>query len=214
MFHGIFQPTTPPRKILIRALFSSNGEKATPSGEGMRSLTLEKIRPDRCTFSAGAEFVNHPGHDFTAEQVFVQCVARKAVRALTPPRAGFPDRGGGYIDSDRGDSPARLARADAINPGSVPGLFAFPAAISCRSSRRGVLTTRNPMLLLMLSGVLLLRCDARQLLELLFQLPPRNKRFKVIFGTKPQTGYAELRYSTPTPQRVRFESDVPDRRVA
>ena len=38
------------------------------------------------------------------------------------------------------------------------------------------------MLLLMLSGVLL-RFDARQLLELLFQLPPRNKRFKVIFGT-------------------------------
>ena len=33
------------------------------------------------------------------------------------------------------------------------------------------------MLLLMLSGVLLLRCDARQLLELLFQLPPRNKRY-------------------------------------
>ena len=79
MFHGIFQPTTPPRKILIRALFSSNGEKATPSDEGTRSLTLEKIRPDRCTFSAGAEFVNHPEHDVTAEQVFVQCVARKAV---------------------------------------------------------------------------------------------------------------------------------------
>ncbi len=33
------------------------------------------------------------------------------------------------------------------------------------------------MLLLALSGVLLLRCDARQLLELLFQLPPRNNRF-------------------------------------
>ena len=45
----------------------------------MRSLTLEKIRPDRCTFSAGAEFVNHPEHDVTAEQVFVQCVAPKAV---------------------------------------------------------------------------------------------------------------------------------------
>ena len=70
------------------------------------------------------------------------------------------------------------------------------------------------MLLLMLSGVLLLRFDARQLLELLFQLPPRNKRFKVIFGTKPQTGYAELRYSAPTPRRVRFESDVLDRRAA
>ena len=33
------------------------------------------------------------------------------------------------------------------------------------------------MLLLMLSGVLLLRLEARQLLELLFQLPPRNKRY-------------------------------------
>ncbi len=180
----------------------------------MRSLTLEKIRPDRCTFSAGAEFVNHPGHDFTAEQVFVQCVARKAVRALTPPRAGFPDRGGGYIDSDRGDSPARVAQDDFGNPGFAPGLFAFPAAISCRSSRRGVLTARNPILLLALFGLLLLRCDARQLLELLFQAPPRSKRFKVIFETKPRTRYAELRYSAPTPRRVRFESDVLDRRVA
>ena len=158
--------------------------------------------------------MNHPEHDFTAEQVFVQCVAPKAVRALAPPRAGFPDRGGGYIDSDRGDSPARVAQDDFGNPGFAPGLFAFPAAISCSSSRRGVLATRKPLLLLMLSGVLLLRFDARQLLELLFQLPPRNKRFKVILGTKPRTRYAELRYSAPTPQRVRFESDVPDRRVA
>ena len=126
--------------------------------------------------------------------------APKAVRALTPPRAGFPDRGGGYIDSDRGDSPARVAQDDFGNPGFAPGLFAFPAAISCRSSRRGVLTARNPILLLALFGLLLLRCDARQLLELLFQLPPRNKRFKVIFGTKPRTRYAELRYSAPTPR--------------
>ena len=103
------------------------------------------------------------------------------------PRAGFPDRGECVLDSDLGESPARLAQADIGNPGSVPGLFAFPAAITCRSSRRGVLTTRKPLLLLMLSGVLLLRFDARQLLELLFQLPPRNKRFKVIFGTKPRT---------------------------
>ena len=138
----------------------------------------------------------------------------KAARALAPPRAGFPDRGGDYIDSDRGDSPARVAQDDFGNPGFVPGLFAFPAAISCRSSRRGVLTARNPILLLALFGLLLLRCEPRQLLELLFQEPPRSKRFKVIFGTKPQAGYAELRYSTPTPQRVRFESDVPDRRVA
>ena len=141
--------------------------------------------------------------------------ARKAVRALAPPRAGFPDRGGDYIDSDRGDSSARLARADAINPGLIPGLLAgYSCAITCDSSRRGVLTARNPILLLALFGLLLLRCDARQLLELLFQLPPRNKRFKVILGTKPRTRYAELRYSAPTPQRVRFESDVPDRRVA
>ena len=124
----------------------------------------------------------------------------KAARALTPPRAGFPDRGGGYIDSDLRDSPARVAQDDFGNPGSVPGLFAFPAAISCRSSRRGVLATRKPLLLLMLSGVLLLRFDARQLLELLFQLPPRNKRFKVIFGTKPRTRYAESRSASQTPR--------------
>ncbi len=65
------------------------------------------------------------------------------------------------------------------NPGMTPGLLArFPRNhVACGSSRRGVLTTRNPMLLLMLSGVLLLRLEARQLLELLFQLPPRNKRY-------------------------------------
>jgi hypothetical protein len=38
-------------------------------------------------------------------------------------------------------------------------------------------TTRNPMLLFLLSGVLLLRFADRQLLSLLFQLPPRNTRF-------------------------------------
>ena len=147
------------------------------------------------------------------EELCAESCARKAARALAPPRAGFPDRGGDYIDSDRGDSSARLARADAINPGLIPGLFAFPAAITCDSSRRGVLTARNPILLLALFG-LLLRSEPRQLLELLFQAPPRSKRFKVIFGTKPRTRYAELRYSAPTPQRVRIESDVPDRRVA
>ena len=36
--------------------------------------------------------------------------APKAVRALAPPRAGFPDRGGDYIDSDLRESPARGAR--------------------------------------------------------------------------------------------------------
>ena len=40
-----------------------------------------------------------------------------------------------------------------------------------------LLLALSGVLLLALSGVLLLRCDARQLLELLFQLPPRNKRF-------------------------------------
>lgn len=34
------------------------------------------------------------------------------------------------------------------------------------------------MLLLVLSGFVLLRIDARQLLELLFQLPPRKTRFE------------------------------------
>ena len=130
--------------------------------------------------------------------------APKAVRALAPPRAGFPDRGGGYIDSDRGDSPARLARADAINPGLIPGLLAgYSCAITCDSSRRGVLTARNPILLLALFGLLLLRCEPRQLLELLFQEPPRNKRFVSVLGSRskkhntPQTG-APIQLS-PTP---------------
>ena len=51
-------------------------------------------------------------------------------------------------------------------------------AITCHSSKRGVLATRKPMLLLRLSGSLLLRFDERQLLELLFQLPPRSTRSK------------------------------------
>ena len=36
--------------------------------------------------------------------------APKTARALAPPRAGFPDRGGDYIDSDLRESPARGAR--------------------------------------------------------------------------------------------------------
>jgi len=39
------------------------------------------------------------------------------------------------------------------------------------------------MLLLALSGVLLLRCDPRQLLELLFQEPPRNTRLGSYSGS-------------------------------
>ncbi len=38
--------------------------------------------------------------------------------------------------------------------------------------------SRNPLLLLRLSGVLLLRFDTRQFCELLFQEPPRNTRFE------------------------------------
>lgn len=47
------------------------------------------------------------------------------------------------------------------------------------SGRSGVQTVperRNPLLLFLLSGLLLLRLDTRQLLALLFQLPPRMTR--------------------------------------
>ena len=37
---------------------------------------------------------------------------------------------------------------------------------------------RNPMLLLLLNGLLLLRFATRQLFALLFQLPPRFTRFE------------------------------------
>lgn len=39
-------------------------------------------------------------------------------------------------------------------------------------------TRRNPLLLFVLSGSLLLRFDTRQFLALLFQLPPRSTRFE------------------------------------
>jgi hypothetical protein len=42
----------------------------------------------------------------------------------------------------------------------------------------GTNTRRKPMLLLRLSGLLLLRFADRQLMALLFQLPPRNTRFE------------------------------------
>jgi len=52
----------------------------------------------------------------------------------------------------------------------------LPQLITQPSSWNGVLATRNPMLLFVFVGVLLLRFEARQLLELLFQLPPRTTR--------------------------------------
>ena len=42
----------------------------------------------------------------------------------------------------------------------------------------GARTTRKPILLFRLSGLLLLRCAERQLFALLFQLPPRTTRFE------------------------------------
>ena len=48
-----------------------------------------------------------------------------------------------------------------------------------------VLATRNPMLLFVLSGVLLLRLEERTLFVLLFQLPPRNTRFAFV-GSRPR----------------------------
>jgi len=50
------------------------------------------------------------------------------------------------------------------------------AAILVRKPVRLPATQRNPLLLLRLSGVLLLRLAERQLFGLLFQLPPRNTR--------------------------------------
>ena len=43
---------------------------------------------------------------------------------------------------------------------------------------RAVLERRNPLLLFLLSGLLLLRFDTRQLSALLFQLPPRMTRLE------------------------------------
>ena len=50
----------------------------------------------------------------------------------------------------------------------------------CRCGQRvsELRTGRNPLLLLLLAGSLLLRLATRQLLALLFQLPPRFTRFE------------------------------------
>lgn len=53
------------------------------------------------------------------------------------------------------------------------------------SLRCVVLTRRKPKLLLLLSGELLLRLATRQLLALLFQLPPRFTRFEPDAGPRP-----------------------------
>jgi len=50
-----------------------------------------------------------------------------------------------------------------------------------------VLERRNPMLLFLLSGVLLLRFAVRQFLALLFQLPPRLTRFEPLSDAYPFT---------------------------
>ena len=49
-----------------------------------------------------------------------------------------------------------------------------------------VLQTRKPLLLLLLFGLLLLRFATRQLLALLFQLPPRFTRFDPLLLSLPQ----------------------------
>ncbi len=48
-----------------------------------------------------------------------------------------------------------------------------------------VLQTRKPMLLLLLFGLLLFRLATRQLLALLFQLPPRFTRFDPLYYLYP-----------------------------
>lgn len=48
-----------------------------------------------------------------------------------------------------------------------------------------MLTRRKPKLLFSLSGVFLLRFATRQLLALLFQLPPRFTRFEPDEGDQP-----------------------------
>lgn len=53
------------------------------------------------------------------------------------------------------------------------------ASFARRDLSQGVLATRKPMLLFVLSGVLLLRYEERTLFVLLFQEPPRNTRFVV-----------------------------------
>ena len=49
-----------------------------------------------------------------------------------------------------------------------------------------VLATRNPMLLFVLSGVLLLRLEERTLFVLLFHEPPRSTRF-VVSGSQAES---------------------------
>ncbi len=53
------------------------------------------------------------------------------------------------------------------------------ASCARRDLSQGVLATRKPMLLFVLSGVLLLRYEERTLFVLLFQEPPRSTRFVV-----------------------------------
>ena len=53
---------------------------------------------------------------------------------------------------------------------STPGNSAGRTPVQAGSA----LQRRNPLLLLLLYGLLLLRYDTRQLVALLFQLPPRN----------------------------------------
>lgn len=48
------------------------------------------------------------------------------------------------------------------------------------------------MLLLLFDGLLLFRFAERQFWALLFQLPPRNKRFDPVFGSHPLLGEKQV----------------------
>jgi len=91
------------------------------------------------------------------------------VFAREPGRAVIPiiSRPGTETNSLPSRSPAILGR---------PALTVTPA---CDKEGFGRRTTRNPMLLFLLSGLFLLRIADRQFLALLFQLPPRITRLPV-----------------------------------
>jgi len=84
-------------------------------------------------------------------------------------------------------------------PSSARG--AVPDRTRAVGSARRVLAARNPLLSLSLPGALSLRFDARQLLELLFQLPPRNTRFVPLNRSSPPLHYLNSGTNASTPDR-------------
>ena len=66
---------------------------------------------------------------------------------------------------------------------------------------------RNPMLLLLLVGLLLLRFATRQLFALLFQLPPRFTRFEPD-GRRPESFFNPIGIASQSPRLRRHAATL------